>query len=230
MSEYDARPGQAEYLQRAASLNDAFRSGLPAYDADVLSAIRSLHRPIVVDFNGILADSSEPLIVNPQAMDFLSRIRKVGDVVIVTTSSGWDGIQSFLDQNGLWTDDLILMVKENWRFTQEYAGEDEEDNEYDVTYLRDEFVEYRKKIGRPVDAEGFDRNNALGAKHVAPIFNKPFDIPIIDDWNGATQDNPGMFGVLVKEFGSHGIEVYEEDVLSNSAKTVEEYYAGINEA
>ncbi len=175
--------------EEAAFLNSEFRKGTHA--SYFVDRIRKFPRPIVVDFNNVLANNKTPLQVNPDARKFLRSLRKLGNIFIITTARRWDAIHEFLEKNKLWKPDTVLMTAGTWSFITQH----EEDSPATKT-LREEYLEGVKDLGWNITVE--ELVDPPAAKRVAPIFNKPWEVPIIDDMTMATTNNPGMLGINVK--------------------------------
>ena len=213
----------AEKLEKAIeNINKVFRDGKEAYE--VIYYLRMLPRPIVVDFNNVIANNIPPFALNPYAINFLKDLRDIGNVVIVTSAIGWKWIQGFLKKHGLWSNDMVLMTAANYKFlcrdNDRYhdgflsQSPEEEKGEVEAERLREEF------LGLGWSCEEGDLVKDITGKVVAPIFGKIFEIPIIDDNHFATEGNPGMFGIHVKAWGKT-----EEEKLEISHREREGEYS-----
>lgn len=155
-------PGTADrlwrYFEVASYLNSQFQKGISA--SNLLSDIQKMPWPIVVDFNNVIANNRTPWRMNPEAPDFLRDLRKLGNVFIVTATTSWDAVHNFLEKNGLWTPDIVVMTAINYSPASD-------PNPY---------------------------------KRIAHFFDKFGAVPIIDNDPEITKDNPGMLGILVKEW------------------------------
>ncbi len=93
-----------------------------------------------------------------------------------------------------------------WVFiTQHAAFEDIRPGSQTYTdKIVEEYLQLIQNIGKQ-----FNKNDFLDAvparKRIAPLFAKPFDIPIVDDSRYATENNPGMLGIRVKPFDPKGV-------------------------
>lgn len=235
-----------ERIATTSWLNERFKAGASVWQDEILIRTRGLEKPIVVDLNETLVSSFMPYVVNPDANEALNLARKVGNVVIVCSGLDWELQQEELERLNLWHDDVVLMTANNyvppemdsshslngdvvmdghWRFPDETPA-------YDKAVA--EFIEFAK-IRDLSCSEGDFRELAL-YKRVSPIFLKPYDIPIIDDYFLATRDNPGMKGFSVNNWRVYGTEAGRKDLAETgkqyvgvleAVKQVEQYYKEI---
>lgn len=190
--EEQLRVPETELEKAALRINRKFRKGGEAHE--VLDDIRQFPKPIAVDFNNVIVNNTHPLQVNPEAKVFLEGLHEVGNVFIVTSAPGWEAVNDFLVEHGLWKPEMVLMTAPAYEFISQW----QEDHPKGIE-LRREFVEMAKGLGWNYDEEEEDDLvRAPGYKAVAPIFGKPFEVPIIDDSYYATNNNPGMFGITVQ--------------------------------
>lgn len=209
--------------EEVAYLNMKFKNGASAHE--VLDQIRRFERPIAVDFNNVLADNLEPLEMNPDAPAFIEELRKIGNIFIVTSATDWNSVQEFLEKNGLWYPDMVLMTYQNYEFTTR-----EQASNLDGIKIREEFADHAQanNMGIAID----DLNSFLSGKRVAPIFMKPFLIPLVDDSSINTEFNPGMLGIRVKNFSpKHGRLTERSNAdrlsLSEAAEIIRAYYSSL---
>jgi hypothetical protein len=78
----------------------------------------------------------------------------------------------------------------------------------------------------------FDDDQLVHVKRVAPLFHKPFNIPIIDDSRFSTDGNPGMLGIQVKTWEPGHDEPndwHNKDLpsLAEAVEIVQNHYANI---
>lgn len=174
----------------ALELNRYFREGGIALN--VLDQLRKFPRPIMVDFNNVIANNESPLQLNPDAPKFLEDLREIGSVIIITHASYWTGLQGFMVANGIWHPGMVLMTWPTYEFLgnrDEYTDENRK--------LREDFNQMASQaFGKEFDE--FELEAAASGKKVAMLFNKPWEIPIIDDTLTPTTNNPGMRGVQVQ--------------------------------
>jgi len=202
MSEIDSLTNKEFNVEKESkNLNEVFKNRTPAYE--VLDKIRKYPKPIVLDFNNVLANNSTPLEVNPHARNLLDSLSDVGNVFIVTTARSWEAVHKFLEENKLWKKDIVLMTMPNWDFMTQ-SNEDSPKGKS----LRKEYIEKVNNLGKSVDEK--DLIAPSGLKRIAPLFNKSWEIPIIDDATYACIDNPGMHGILVKSFDPENNPRYEK--------------------
>lgn len=175
-------------LELAATyVNSELSKGKSAYR--VLSLIRAFPQPIVVDFNNVIANNTDPLRLNPDAPEFLEELRKIGTVFIVTAAGSWTAVQEFLAENEVWSPVTVLLTKSNYRFMEEPEGHQEH---HERSILIEDFLKRAKKLGW-----NLNEGDLVERKRVAPIFGKSFLVPIIDDFYHTTHNNPGTLGIQV---------------------------------
>lgn len=172
-------------------LNFHFEEHGFVYDEEILPLIRSLPRPIVVDFNGLFCNNQLPLTVNPEAGQVLGLLREIGNVVIVTTASDWGKVHGFLQDNGLWFDDMVLMTQQNY-YNESAASVWDEIADY-LHFIKTQNPSFVYRFSHFMTGSPSD-------KRIAPVFMKPFPVPILDDNPIAIFNNPGMKGIPVKSF------------------------------
>ncbi|MBU6389839.1 hypothetical protein KGQ71_04990, partial [Patescibacteria group bacterium] len=170
-------------------INRALKGGDTAYE--IVDDIQKLPRPIVVDFNNVIINGCAPHQLNPDAPNFLEQLRQIGTVFIITGASSWDDVRSILHNLGVWSNDIVLMTQPTFEFISREHRDDPRGQK-----LRSEYLATARKQGWDTQEE--DLLRPVGYKYVAPIFNQPFLIPIIDDAWQATDNNPGMLGVPVQ--------------------------------
>lgn len=193
--------------EATAYTNWVLSEGTPAYK--VRSLIRAYPKPIAVDFNNVLANNIDPMSLNPDAPEFLQELQKIGNVFIVTTAPSWISVQEFLAENGAWSEKMILMAAPNLRFLAQSA------KHLIGNRMRKEYLEIaqRNQISvRPDQLLG-----PLRDKRIAPIFAKPFLVPIIDDLPEAISNNPGMLGIQVEEWEPN----YDSDAVEKSSDEIQ---------
>lgn len=176
------------------ALNQIFARNVPAWDRQTLKLLRSFPRPILVDFNNVLVSQREvPRQANPKAATFLDNLRQVGNVFISTAYWDFELIRHSLKRFSLWRDDLVVMHAHTWKFLSW-------DDEPKAQGLIREHMEIMQRAGRDYEFDEY-----FGAfKPMAPLFGKPFDVPIVDDCPGVTEQNPGLLGICVEGFdGEH---------------------------
>ena len=226
-------PSEKQKLSEIAKhLNVSFKQGRPAYE--LLPEIRAFPKPIVIDFNNVLANNDDPLIPNPHASAFLDKLNKVGNIFIVTTATSWDLVNKFLADQKMLKKDTVLMVADNYQFLASGSEGYRDEEVTQANKLWDEYSAFAKVLSNP-PAEGQIKRSrsgtALAKKHLAPLFLKPFNVPIVDDAGMATYDNPGMLGIQVDKFMPVFYEDdpdynYDGSTLNSAAAIVEEHYAG----
>lgn len=204
--------------QIAQILNGEFQNGVEAYE--VIPFIRALPRPICVDLNNVLLNNSQPLTVNPEAHQALDTLRSVGNVCIVTTWDAWHDAHDALQAFHLWHEDIILMTYYTWQFIHELHNAQKD-------ALVDDYIRFMSTLEIDLSPKDF-----LGAsKYMAPLFKKPFPVPIIDDLMMVTSHNPGMLGICVKIFEPNDKLIERDNInpvrvsLRDAADIVRDHYS-----
>src|SRR6266404_4336615 len=197
-----------ELISPASNINEKFKNGGEAWE--VLLDIRKFPKPIVVDFNNVIANNREPFIVNPEARSFIDKLSEIGNIFIATIGGDWNFVHEFLNEHELWKPGMVIMVAQNFDFLT-YNENHMPWLSEKATELRKEFTEKSKDIGR--DFEKYALEGARGSKRIAPIFDKTFDIPILDDAENATRENPGMLGICVKAFDPDGNQAVRRELI-----------------
>ncbi len=218
-----------EKLQRVARLNDAFGRGAEAWT--VLDDLRRLKRPILVDFNNVLVNNNSPIICNPQGLEFMREVRPLGDVIVATTASSWQRVHDHLQSFSMWSDDVILMVSRNWDFLSGSRSMIYGETKQAADDLKRAYIVHMRNRGVTITLD--DLNVVAAAKPLAPLFMKPFDIPLVDDWlPAAKHPYPGTLPIQVKPFfdedeARHMRDpVFQEGLtLPEAADAVRQYYA-----
>lgn len=216
----------------AKRLNQHFCDNKTAYA--VLDDLSKFPRPIGVDFNNVIANNKIPLKLNPDAPLFLEQLKEVGNIFIVTSADNWEAIYSFCTKHKIWSPETVLMTFKSYSFVSEISERNTEGAELRQKYF--ELVE---------DCDWFPKEDiekeqlSYCYKFIAPLFNKNWRIPLIDNASGYLNHNPGVFPVLVKEWIPEE-EItetwYKEDFeefnlnkpgLLEAVEIVRQYYASI---
>lgn len=216
-----------QLIVTASIINEAFKRGANAFE--VRDQIRSFPRPILLDLNGVIVGSDFPYQLNPDTPAFMESLAQAGNVFIVTTATNWSGVNEFLKQQGFWSDDMVLMTKYTWEFMTNW---DTNHNNPQASSLRTEYLQTAKALGLSLDEKTLVMSPSY--KRVAPLFNKPFLLPLIDDSKDATSSNPGILGIEVKEFWPEntgdrsGLEMRNQNKpgLVEAAEIVRKHYSG----
>lgn len=221
---------QDEKIQIAVGLNEAFRQGKEAWQ--VLGDLQALKKPILVDFNNVLAGNRFPLTPNPDGKSVLNSLTQIGDVVIATTAESWEDVYAFLKNEDMWREDIVLMTNQTYRFLYDQWASDQAKfaREALVGQLRETLAQRGIKV-----PEGFEQVSPA-EKPLSLLFNKPFDIPLIDDSALATvrRPFPGIMGVHVEKF----MDESEKQTLGNitnggmsltdAVEKVRDYYTSLH--
>jgi len=213
-----------EVVETTSLINEQLRKGGEIFE--VIDHIQSLPRPIVVDFNNVLANNSEPLVVNPAAKEFIDKLLSIGTVIIVTTARDWEPNRKFLADNGLWNDHMVLINRDPLADITLSSFPLNPETEK----LVGKQVSILKGLGKKVEPEEF--KGASATKRISHVFGKSYNVPIVDDGYMAVIDNPGMFGVWVEKWNPEDSDRSEVDgvkrySLKDAAKIVEDYYKKI---
>lgn len=200
-----------EQRERCHALNRWFREGGSAYETDALQEIRKAAFPILVDFNNVLVNNEDPIRINPAAQGFLESLSTIGDVFITTTARNWDAVATWLEKiDPRIFDKAVLLVSRNYypekssielRYpgTALYAAitdylvlvdgcrlhaqariPEREPEEVVPSLETDEFDDLPPEP--PQDYRKYALLRAAADKSLAPIFLKPWNIPLIDDY------------------------------------------------
>lgn len=175
---------------------------------------RQIPVPICVDWNNVIANNETLLRLNPAAVKLLAELRKLGTVIIVTTASDYNVLVDFFKTHKIFSEDMIFLVKPNYKPLASYFEIDSGGDYEKITQLRQEFLQTHP---------GYKESDLYGSsfeKKLGPLFNKTWDVPIIDDARKATLDNPGMFGVHVMPWTEEGYDQMERR-LSDGELTLE---------
>ena len=197
---------------------------------DVVNELQSIDKPIVVDFNGVLAnnlpgDSLEP---NPNAVGPMQILKEAGTVVVVTQASGWNEVQGVLESGNLWEDDMVLITRENYEMTNDMYLKDPK-----LKKVINDYVEQHNESDPEQPITELSVVGGHSDKRFAPYFNKEYLVPIIDDASNATDGNPGMLGLNVKKWESKSASVKKLPgaksgiTLEEAADKVKEHYSNI---
>ncbi len=205
-----------EKSQRVASINRSFKEGQDALD--ISESLKAIEKPILVDFNNVLFNNRSPYVPNPEAGTFLHELQSIGDVIIATTSRDWDGVQGLLQRAGMWSDNIVLMTASN----------------YESTRLNEELLnEFLQKRDLPVIGKRF-YDISPGGKPLSPLFDKSFDIPLLDDDSVAEHPFPGLLGVKIRPFfateeeGAFRGDQERGKSLSEAVEIVRNHYSTIS--
>lgn len=182
-------------IELATQLNNVFKKG------DLLDQhkeiLHNIDKPILVDFNNVLVNNCSELKPNPHAKEFIAELEQLGQVIVVTTASNWDLVHSELVKFDLWTDKMILITKKN--FYIDYFQDDLDTADYYGINQKD-LALLKQRV----------TSSAPAHKRIGEIFNKEFDIPLIDDTGMATEDNPHIHGIHVEPWFTEKEYPFEE--------------------
>lgn len=218
----------------ATRLNQHFCNNQTAYD--VRDDLLKFPHPIGVDFNNVIANNKIPLKLNPDAPLFLEQLKEIGNIFIVTSAGNnfWEPIYSFFSEHNIWHPETVLMTLGSYSFVSKNG-----DWNHRGEKLRQEYFELTKNFEwSPQDVEGI-KNEWWGYKFIAPLFQKPFRIPLIDNDPAYLYHNPGVLPVLVKEWvpeeeiteGWHKEHLERMNLtrpsLLEAVEVVKEYYSSL---
>lgn len=236
-------------------INSQLRRGDSLWNVGVLKLLRKLPRPICVDIDGTLATyyhsdgigmpgSKRVYIAAPGAVEAMRELREIGSVVIVTGNNDmWEVRQKGLEEIGLWQPGVVMIDAYNFnpgvtvrKYGRSVTKRRKPLKAYDIMSSKRSNVidvHYQKK-GMSSEFDPLVERR-LQWKNMAPVFDKPYDIPIIDDdmWN--TDNTPGMLGLLVPTFeemvsvGDVSVPRYSNEkgrvTLNEAVKRVKEHYS-----
>jgi len=230
--------GIREKIALAAELNEQLRSGTGI--AELSDLLRKVVRPILVDFNNVLVDNTSKYVPNMKALAPFAELQKIGTVVVLTAAGPWSAVHRALCRSGFWTSYVILITAKNF---ERYS--DPVVYHYDPHFqkLIPEYIELARRhklfkvpIGSDPTYESLFRGN-VADKIVGIEFMQPDPIPLIDDYGGATRDNPGIFGVPVtpwypaEQLRRHPSLAEKGKIitLADAVVTVRQYYQSLQE-
>src|SRR5574337_473259 len=102
-------------LDTTQKLNNQLSLGAFLWDTKWLNVLRTLPRPILTDFNGVLVNSKRPWVVNPQAAEAVNRLVNTGTLIVVTSASAdWELRKNALEDFGLWYPGMVLITEESY--------------------------------------------------------------------------------------------------------------------
>jgi hypothetical protein len=217
---------KAEWRRR---LNESFKNGANVFNPEILAQLRRAEFPMVVDFNNVLFGNSEQIKkANPEAADFLKALSGIGEIFVVTAAHSWEKIWAHFAKNGL-EKNIILLVNSNY-----YVAPLEMTPEQEAVI--DEFTEKVHRLGLAEEFEMPDKEKtwqqwgadlregrrlyfqgSVSNKKLAPIFDKTFRVPIVDEARFATSGNPGMIGYKAKHFEGDNLAPTDIDLMEDSA-------------
>lgn len=217
--------GHLKEQSLSSELNELFRQGCDLVDASEL--LRQLPNPILVDFNNVLVNNGDTIIPNPDALAPFQELKKIGTVIIITTSDSWEAVHALLQKFGYWSDDVILIASPSYEELMKKFPQSQK-----VLRLQRDFMDLAKQhqlFNHPqmeyLDIESdYLWRGAVADKKVAYTFMKPYLIPLIDNSRAATENNPGILGIKVTSWeGRYQFE--DPTTLSDALELVKKHYA-----
>jgi len=217
-------------------LNQAFKDGKSIVEVSAL--LQQVHNPILVDFNGVLANGEEPVVSNPDALSALQELKKIGTVIILTTTNSWEQTHSLLENFGFWADDVVLITTPSYVCTAQVS---ETNPDPAMSQLRAEYTELAKQhlLFGQQQLEAVDQDldifwsAAPSQKRVAFVFKRKHKIPLIDDNRQAVIGNPGILGIRFKpwfapgDVGSSNSDQHPGVGFAEALKIVREHYQNL---
>lgn len=211
----------------AGEINLDMENGENAYQ--YVDKFRLLPNPIVVDLNNVIANnptSDDPdLRINPLARLSLHILRNSGTVVITTAASDWKAVRDFLKNEGVWTEEMVLMTRENYAMPQDRNITEGIVDEFHAS-LQGRLAIFESPSKDAVKQVRW--NIGSGGKRLGPLFQSESKVPIIEDDATVGKYNVGMDPYIIKLFAPKS---YEEGInndrrldLFDAAMNVRSYY------
>jgi hypothetical protein len=213
-----------EYLRLISDLNEKLSNGERL--SNLSDKLSQIDKPILVDFNNVLANNEPPIVINPEAQGFLQELQKIGTVVIVTTAESHSGVKKIIDDAGIITDNIVIIVTPNYK--KDTSNYESATDMTTVTNIREKYTQIAHdngffKAGNMAlniapELQGSDLDKAINNsfkggpvdKKVAPFFMKDHLIPIIDDAALATTANLGTIGLNVNPWYAESDKAYKK--------------------
>lgn len=224
-----------EKITLANELNEAFRNGKAM--SEMTNLLQKLEKPILVDFNDVLANNSRPIVGNPEALAPFQKLKKIGTPVIITTAKGWAGIKQILEEYAFWSDDVVLITRENYSDDLEWSEFSSEENkkirrDFEVIAEENGFFD-KPRMDGITPGSNYIWSGATADKRVAPFFMKTFLIPLLDDFHGASVGNLGILPITVTPWDYDKLQRGQEPsthgtAFSDAVDQVEAYYAAMD--
>ena len=213
-------------------LNQMFQNGAYAWNKGALKLLRQLPRPICIDFNDTLANSGRPWFPNPEAIEPVQDLIRVGSLLVVTTAGqggdDWELRRTALEEFGMWHQEMVLIDASNLGHmhpTQYPKGPGR------MYGKRREAIKEWIRINNWEAADKYEESRlTVNPKSLAPAFQKPYEIPLIDDDKYNTDNIPGMLGLLTQPFNrtywTSGV-TEQGLTLAQATERVIEHYAAL---
>lgn len=189
------------------ALNELFAQGNSVLDPSIGEVLQgNVPQPILVTLEGVLASFDGSLsAVNPQASNAISILRDYGNVVIVSHNPDWRNVHTFLQDQRLWSDDMLQLSLGNWEGVGN-AGTSTDTSHLQNTLLIS-YSKYLQELREQypyLPISSFENlsilQNVRSKKLFGPVFRK-VRIPLIDtSLLEATYENPGIYPLPVVRF------------------------------
>lgn len=242
---------EGEKLANVAWLNERFRSGASVWGDEILKRMRAFSRPIIFDLNNVLVTYKSPYRPNPMAKESLQRAKSIGNTFIITSAGEWELQQEELERLNLWNEKIVLLTGNNYIAPEMVTGRDiggmpqlhrfwrprAETPAYDKAIS--DFIVLAKLRGLDCTAEDFYKTGAW--KRVAPIFLKPYNIPLVDDAPEGYRNNPGIQGIGVRNWELVFLDTGNEEryktllldddgipTILGAVEQIRKYYEGVD--
>lgn len=182
-----------EYYQGlAGNLNRELGGGASVWREDMFYRIREFPNPVLFDLDDTLIwynPRMNETFIRSQARQILARAARVGSVFIVTA-----GVINADDliKLGLGDNQFVLITRQNYG----YSGEREVPSSAAEEVRK--YIAMQEALGIQYQESDFDLAD-LARKHLAPIFMKPYRIPLIDNSFAAIVNNPGIWGIAISD-------------------------------
>lgn len=181
------------FLEKINFYNEFFTKGGEAHE--IATLLRSTQLPIVLwDLHGVLISHKRPFRPNPESEYALGQTIPRATNIVVSGSETVANIKEALVEAGLFHPLLVLMARPNFR---SMTGEGRKN-----PTVRKIIKEYNQKAREQgIYYRESDFFQPMHRKAIAPLFGQPIlKIPLFDDFRGATENNPGIFGIRVRHW------------------------------
>lgn len=230
---------RAATIENANCLNERFSRSAFAWNDEQLDLIRSLPNPILIDFNNVVVNTGRPWVPNPEAKKALRALTKTGTVFVMTDGErDWNLRQQALENFGLWHPGMVLLVGDNtvirWQASAMGPIEGGKKGAAVEAAARD-YLQFSQTFNRVFNEDELLPKPFMG-QTLAPLFKRPYDIPIITVRSLDQHDGAGMHVIPVRafvgkndykiHFGSENLpeQTKENFSLAQATTQIVEYY------
>ena len=209
-------------------------NGVTLKDHQFREVLQAVPNPILVDFNGVITNNEpwEGYIPNPAAQYLIKNLQESGTVIVTSQALLpatiytdaekiiLPGIE-MLNRLDEWRlGDCMVMTGNTFDFMEEQGRKEniiERNMRWDEYFERlndlvsssqseDERQRLQDFIQQVTCTKKESESSGWLNKSLAPIFQKPYLIPLIDDTWGSTDYNPGIRGFHVPAFQNYTAE------------------------